>query len=49
MSKEPLEYLKHIADECAYILSVTGNLSKEEFLDNETLKRAIIGSLRNNW
>ena len=35
MSKDPLEYLKHIHDECLYILSVS----------NETLKRAIIRSL----
>ena len=45
MSKEPTEYLKHIADECAYIISVTGNLSKDEFLNDETLKRATIRSL----
>ena len=45
MSKEPVEYLKHIADECSYIISVTANLSKEEFLNDETLKRAIIRSL----
>ncbi len=45
MSKEPLQYLKHIADECLYIISATGNLSKDEFLDNETLKRAIVRSL----
>jgi len=32
MSKEPTEYLKHIADECLYIISVTDNLSKDEFL-----------------
>src|SRR5438045_1362039 len=45
MSKEPIEYLKHIADECSYIISVTANLSKEEFLNDETLKRAIVRSL----
>ena len=39
MSKQPLEYLKHILDECNFILSVTNtNLSKNEFLDNEILK-----------
>ena len=43
MSKQPLEYLKHILDECNFILSVTNtNLSKNEFLDNEILKRAIV-------
>lgn len=46
MSKEPLEYLRHILDECKFILSVTGNdFSKEDFLQNETLKRAFVRSL----
>lgn len=45
MSKEPLEYLKHIADECTYIISVSNNLSKNDFLDDETLKRAVVRSL----
>ena len=45
MSKEPIEYIRHIHDECLYILSVSQNLSKDEFLDNETLKRAIARSL----
>jgi uncharacterized protein with HEPN domain len=46
MPKEPVEYLKHIRDECNYILSVSGdNLSKNDFLDNETLKRAVVRSL----
>ncbi|RZK09851.1 MAG: DUF86 domain-containing protein [Flavobacterium sp.] len=45
MSKVPIEYIRHIHDECLYILSVSQNLSKDEFLDNETLKRAIARSL----
>lgn len=45
MSKEPVEYVKHNADECLYIISVTSNLSKNEFLDDETLKRAVVRSL----
>ena len=45
MPKEPVEFLKHIADECAYLISVNKNLSKEDFLDDETLKRAVIRSL----
>ena len=45
MFKEPIEYLKHIADECLYLLSVSKDLSKDEFLDNETLKRAVVRSL----
>ena len=45
MSKEPIEFVRHIADECSYIISVTVNLSKDEFLDDETLKRAVVRSL----
>ncbi len=46
MSKGPIEYLKHIKDECSYIISVTGNnLSKDEFFRDETLKRALVRSL----
>ena len=45
MSKEPLEFLKHIADECLYLLSVNKDLSKDDFLDDETLKRAVVRSL----
>jgi uncharacterized protein with HEPN domain len=46
MSKEPIEYLKHIRDECSYLISVTeGNLSYDEFMQNETLKRAVIRSI----
>ena len=42
MSKEPIEFLKHIADECTYLLSVSKELSKDNFLEDETLKRAVI-------
>ncbi len=45
MSKEPIEFLKHIADECTYLLSVNKGLSKDDFLDDETLKRAVVRSL----
>ena len=46
MSKEPVEYLKHIRDECSFINSVMRtDLSKEDFLRDETLKRAVIRSL----
>lgn len=45
MSKGPVEYIKHIADECSHIISVTKNLSRDEFLDDETLKRAVVRSL----
>lgn len=46
MSKEPIEYLKHIRDESIYILSVIDNeITKDDFLHDETLKRAIVRSL----
>lgn len=45
MSKDSKEYLRHIQDECSYIISVSENLSYEDFLENETLKRAVVRSL----
>ncbi len=46
MSKNPIEYLKHILDECNYILEVVNaGLTKEDLLQDETLKRAIVRSL----
>ena len=45
MYKDPKEYWRHIHDECLYIISVGKNLNYEEFLDDETLKRAIVRSL----
>jgi len=31
MSKEPIEFLKHIADECAYLISVNNEITKDIF------------------
>jgi uncharacterized protein with HEPN domain len=45
MSKEPVEFLKHIADECTFLLSIDKDLCKEDFLMDETLKRAVVRSL----
>ena len=45
MYKEPKEYLRHIQDECRYIISVSKELQYEDFLEDETLKRAIVRSL----
>lgn len=45
ISKEPKEYLRHIQDECLYIISVSENLLLEDFLKDETLKRALVRSL----
>jgi uncharacterized protein with HEPN domain len=45
MSKEPIEFLRHIADECIFLLSVSKDLSKDDFLEDEILKRAVVRSL----
>lgn len=45
MSKEPKEYLRHIHDEFLYIISVSENLLFEDFMEDETLKRAVVRSL----
>lgn len=45
MSKFPEEYLRHILDECSYILSVSDNLLFEDFVEDETLKKAVVRSL----
>lgn len=45
MFKEPKEYLKHILDECSYIIAVSENLGFEDFIADETLKRATVRSL----
>lgn len=46
MSKEPIEYLKHIRDESLFILSVIHkDVNKNDFLQDETLKRAVVRSL----
>jgi len=46
MSKEPLEYLQHIRDESFFIISaITKDVSKDDFMRDETLKRAVVRSL----
>ena len=45
MSKEPKEFLRHIVDECSYLISVSQSLEYNSFLDDETLKRAVVRSL----
>ncbi len=46
MSKEPGQYLKHIRDESVYLLSLTEKgLTREQFLGDDTLKRAVVRSL----
>jgi uncharacterized protein with HEPN domain len=45
MSKEYKEFLRHINDECLFIISVSKDLRYEDFLNDETLKRAVVRSL----
>ena len=39
------EYLKHIRDECEYLIQESEGLSYEAFFHNETLKRAFVRSI----
>ncbi|PKK81353.1 MAG: hypothetical protein CVT47_02865 [Thermoplasmata archaeon HGW-Thermoplasmata-2] len=39
------EYLKHIRDEIGYITDATRGLSYDDFIKNQTLKRAIVRSI----
>ena len=46
MSDQYVELLKHILDECIFIQeTITPDISFNEFLDDEVLKRAIVRSL----
>ena len=45
MPKSPLERLRHIRDECAYLTKRTDGLTQDEFLASEDLKRAFVRSL----
>lgn len=45
MSKQPIEYLRHIFEECQFILNATSDITKDQLLENEVMKRAIVRSL----
>jgi uncharacterized protein with HEPN domain len=45
MFRSPLEYLRHILDEAAYLTAETNALSREQFMQNETTKRAFVRSI----
>ena len=45
MSFEPREYLRHILAEAIYLLEHSRNVSRSEFLESETLRRAFVRSL----
>ncbi|WP_353268825.1 DUF86 domain-containing protein [Gemmatimonas sp.] len=44
MSFAPREYLRHIADEAAYLEHATAGVSREAFLEDPTLQRACVRS-----
>ena len=45
MSPSGAEYLRHILDETTFIWNTVGGLTREAFLADETLKRAVVRSL----
>lgn len=45
MSRCPLEYLRHILDEISYIQGVVCDITQEDFLTDETLKRSFVRSI----
>lgn len=45
MFKDTKEYLKHIYDECVFIISVSDDITYQEFFEDEVLKRAVVRSL----
>lgn len=45
MSFEPREYLGHIRGECEYLLRASADVSRADFLTDETLQRAFVRSL----
>lgn len=45
MSFSPLEYLKHILDETKYLDGHVTGLCKDDFIRDETLKRAFVRSI----
>ncbi len=46
MSRIISEYLKHMHDECVFIVSViTSQTAKNQLLEDETLKRAVVRSI----
>ena len=45
MPKQPVEYLRHIADECRFILDATQGMTEEQFEEDEVMKRAVVRSL----
>ena len=45
MSPSPLEYLRHVLDEAEYLAGRVKRLTREQFLQDETAKRAFVRSI----
>ena len=45
MSLSPLEYLRHVLDEADYLARQVPRLTREQFLQDETAKRAFVRSM----
>jgi uncharacterized protein with HEPN domain len=45
MSRSHFSYLQHIRDEATYIAAALAGVSKDDFMADETLKRAIVRSV----
>jgi uncharacterized protein with HEPN domain len=45
MPSLPLEYVRHILDETEYLISTSRGLSEDEFLADDSLRRAFVRSL----
>ena len=45
MYKQPIEYLRHILEECRFLLSATSDMTKVQFMKDEVMKRAAVRSL----
>jgi len=44
MSLDPLDYLRHILDEAEYLMDRSQGLAKEDFIADDTIKRAFVRS-----
>jgi uncharacterized protein with HEPN domain len=45
MSTSPVEILRHIREEAAFLVDSTCNVSVEQFIENEVLKRACVRAI----
>ena len=45
MSRSRLEYIRHILDEAEYLVAHSRGVSREQFMRDETVKRAFVRSI----